>query len=567
MKQFIPISTVALYILAAILILSCNNKSSGPSQELITQLELKRGEVISCGPPDAQFGSVDFDMTCGEKVKQEFNLAIALLHSFEYDESEKVFAKIIDETPDCAMAYWGVAMCNFHALWTPPTEAELIKGAKAVDIAKSIASKSARESAYINAIGLFYKDWNTIDHHTRCVHFETAMEKIYTVYPDDKEAAIFYALALDAAAGTKDKTYAKQKKAGAILDALYTVAPNHPGIIHYIIHMYDYPELAGLALLAAKRYSRVAPSSAHALHMPSHIFTRLGLWDESIESNLKSIEAATCYAKQAGITGHWDEELHGLDYLVYAYLQKGEDTLAAKKVAYVQNITEVYPINFKVVYAFASIPCRYLLENKQWKEAASLQMHHTGFNWNNFPWQESIIHFTRLLGAVHIGNNDEAKLELKKLNQLFDTLQKQKDTYKSMEVAIQIKAAEAWIYLASGNRKTAVIAMQLAARMEDSTEKHPVTPGEVLPARELLGDMYLQMNENESALQAYEAVLTKCPNRFNSLYSAAKAAVKKGDEQKAIYYYRKLQTVANTANANRQELADVRKYIAIHSYF
>ena len=565
MKQVISIYMgFFIYILSAISLSSCNNNNSTPSQELINQLHLKQGDIISCGPPDAQFGSVDFDMTCDEKAKKEFNLAIELLHSFEYDESEKVFAKIIDETPDCAMAYWGVAMCNFHALWTPPTEVELIKGTEAVSIAKSIAGKSARESAYIDAIGLFYKDWNITDHHARCVRFENAMEKLHTSYPDDKEAAIFYALALDAAADPKDKTYTRQKKAGALLEALYKIEPNHPGIIHYIIHTYDYPELAALALPAARRYAEVAPSSAHALHMPSHIFTRLGLWDECINSNLKSIEAAQCYAQQADIPGHWDEELHGLDYLVYAYLQKGEDTLAAKQVAYVQTINKVYPVNFKVAYAFAAIPCRYVLENKQWKEAASLEMHHTGFHWNDFPWQEAIIHFTRLLGAVHIGNIDEAKLELIKLNQLHDTLQKQKDTYKSMEVAIQIKAGEAWIHFASGNRKEAVSAMKLAADMEDSTGKHPVTPGEVLPARELLGDMFLQMNENENALQAYEAVLAKCPNRFNSLYGAAKAAEKKGDEQKAVYYYKQMSTITYATNTDRQELSDVKKYIAMH---
>lgn len=564
MKLPIYIFRRSFYILSAISILSCNNKNAAPSQELIKQLNLKEGKIISCGPPDARFGSVDFDMTCDEKAKKDFNLAIALLHSFEYDESEKVFAKIIDETPDCAMAYWGVAMCNFHALWTPPTEAELIKGAKAVDIAKSITRKSARESAYIDAIGLFYKDWAATDHHTRCVRFENAMEKLYTSYTDDKEAAIFYTLALDAAAEPKDKTYAKQKKAGAILEALYKEAPNHPGIIHYLIHTYDYPELAALALPAARRYAKVAPSSAHALHMPSHIFTRLGLWDECINSNLKSIEAAQCYAQQADIPGHWDEELHGLDYLVYAYLQKGEDTLAEKQVEYVQTMNEVHPVNFKVAYAFAAIPCRYVLENKKWKEAAALDIHHADFYWNNFPWQEAIIDFTRLLGTVHIGNLRAAHYQLSKLNQLHDTLAKQKDAYKSMEVAIQIKAGEAWIQFASGNRKEAVGAMELAAGMEDSTGKHPVTPGEVLPARELLGDMFLQMNENENALQAYEAVLSKCPNRFNSLDGAAKAAAKKGDEQKAIYYYRKLLAIANSANADRQELVGAKKYLAMH---
>ena len=270
-------------ILSVAALISCNGNNSVPSKELINQIDLKRGNVISCGSPDKQFGSVDFEMTCNEKAKKDFNLAIELLHSFEYDESEKVFAKVIDETPECAMAYWGVAMCNFHPLWTPPTEAELQKGSKAIGIANTISKKSERESAYINAIATFYQDWNKTDHHTRCINYEKAMGKIHTAYPDDKEAAIFYALSLDASANPNDKTYINQKKAGSILNALYPSEPNHPGIIHYIIHTYDYPGLAELALPAARKYAAVAPNSAHALHMPSHTFTRLGLWDECIK--------------------------------------------------------------------------------------------------------------------------------------------------------------------------------------------------------------------------------------------------------------------------------------------
>lgn len=562
MKQFIPVSLRFTYFSIIVCLISCNSQQSNPTSEVIKQLNLKRGAVISCGPTEAQFGSVDFDMTCDKNEKKDFNLAIELLHSFEYDESEKVFAKIIDATPDCAMAYWGVAMCSFHPLWNPPTETELAKGSNAINIAKSIPTKSAREAGYINAIGLFYEDWKTKDHHTRCVNFENAMDKLHTSYPDDNEAAIFYALSLDAVADPKDKTYARQKKAGAILEALYKSAPDHPGIVHYIIHTYDFPELAVLALPAARRYAGVAPSSAHALHMPSHIFTRMGLWDEAILSNLKSIEAAKCYAESADIPGHWDEELHGLDYLVYAYLQKGENMLAVKQVQYLASITKVYPVNFKVAYAFASIPSRYVLENKKWKEAAVLELR-PGFSWDRFPWQEAIIHFTRLLGAVNIHDLPSAKLELAKLNLLRDTLKKQKDTYKSTEVAIQIIEGEAWIQFASGDRKGAVNKMQLAAAMEDSTGKHPVTPGEVLPARELLGDMLLQMGKNPDALQAYEAVLRQSPNRFNSLFGAGKAAEKASDKQKAIYYFKHLVAITDPAGSNRQELAEVRKFLEL----
>ena len=449
MKHFRILTQI---FLLSVVTLSCKNKKLSPSEEVIEQLNLKRGDVISCGPPDAQFGSVDFEITCDEKAKKDFNLAVELLHSFEYDESEKVFAKIIDETPQCAMAYWGVAMRNFHALWTPPAEAELRKEAKAIDIAKSIRGTSARESGYINALGLFYKDWDKIDHHTRCIYFEKAMEQLHIKYPDDHEAAIFYVLALDAAADPRDKTYSNQKKAAAILNALYAIEPNHPGVIHYLIHTYDYPGLAILGLPAAKRYAEVAPSSAHALHMPSHIFIRLGLWDESIHSNLKSIAAAQCYAASANIPGHWDEELHGMDYLTYAYLQKGDNKLAEEQVKYLKTITAIYPADFKVAYAFAAIPSRYFLENKKWKEAAALQIPPANISWNRFPWQEAIIHFTRLLGAADSGNLDEAKSELITLNRLRDTLVKQKDSYKSKEVEIQIKTGYAWIQFESANK-------------------------------------------------------------------------------------------------------------------
>jgi len=541
--------------------LSCKSKNSSPSKEVIGELGLKRGDIISCGPPDAQFGAVDFETTCDEKSKKDFTLAIELLHSFEYEESEKMFSKVIDQTPECAMAYWGVAMCNFHPLWNAPTEAELQKGARSIAIAKSIGKKSERESGYINAIGLFYEDWDKTNHHTRCIHFEKAMEQLHIKYPDDHEAAIFYALALDAAADPRDKSYANQIKAAAILNALYAVEPNHPGIIHYLIHTYDYPGLAVLGLPAAKRYAEVAPSSAHALHMPSHIFTRLGLWDDDILSNLKSIASAQCYAESAQIPGHWDEELHALDYLVYAYLQKGENTLAEEQVKYLKTITAVYPADFKVAYAFAAIPSRYCLENKNWKEAASLQMPTANISWKEFPWQESIIHFTRVLGAAHTGNFGLAKSELATLNQLGDILLKQKDSYKSREVEIQVKTGEAWILFESANKNDALKIMTLAADMEDSTEKHPVTPGEVLPARELLGDMLLQLKQNAEALQAYESVLQKSPNRFNSLYGAGIAAEKLGDKQKTAIYFKQLLSIADTAKTDRPEVVTARSFM------
>ncbi len=539
---------------------SCKTKNKSVSSEDINAINLKRGEIVLCGPVDKQFGSVAFDITCSNKVKKDFNLAVALLHSFEYDEAEKVFARIIDQEPACAMAYWGVAMCNYHPLWSPSTQPELDKGAKVIEIARTISPKSERESGYIEAIAMFYKNRDKLDNHTRCVNFEKAMEGLYIKYPNDKEAAIFYALSLDAAADPADKSYANQRKAGAILNAMYPGEPNHPGIVHYIIHTYDYPGLAELALPAARKYASVAPGSAHAQHMPSHIFTRLGLWDESIRSNIMSTASAKCYAENAGLNGHWGEELHGMDYLVYAYLQKAGNGPAKEQLDYLKTIHQAYPVDFKVAYAFAAIPARYLLENKLWKDAAVLEIHPADFPWEKFPWQKAIIHFARILGLVHIGSMDSAGAELKKLELLYDTLNNEKDLYKANQVQIQIKISKAWMLLKEGKNKMALELMNSAADMEDATEKHPVTPGEVIPARELLGDMYMQIGNSKKALEVYQEDLKKHPNRFNGLYGAGLAAEKSGDAGKARLYFQQLSDQC-AANSTRTELTSARDFL------
>ncbi|HEX8531235.1 MAG TPA: hypothetical protein VF646_14485, partial [Cytophagales bacterium] len=396
----------------------------------LAALELKQGDVITCGPPDQEFGKVTFATSCPDAAA-DFNLALALLHSFEYDEAEKVFARIIAANPDCALAYWGVAMSNFHPLWTPPSEAELRKGQRAIQIAQALPRPSAREAGYLDAIAAYYQDWQQADHRTRCLRFEKAMEKLAADHPTDKDASIFYALALTAAADPADKTYRRQQQAGALLTKLYPAGPDHPGIIHYLIHAYDSPALASRALPAARKYASVAPSSAHALHMPSHIFTRLGLWPECIESNQASVSSARCYAEAAGIKGHWDEELHGLDYLMYAYLQEGNNPKAAELRQYLTTVKEVSPVNFKVAYAYAAIPARYMLENRQWAEAAVLPLQPADFPWPKFPWQASIVHFTRLLGNVHLGKLPAAQAELDELERLQGLLTAQKDAYKA----------------------------------------------------------------------------------------------------------------------------------------
>lgn len=554
-------SKCLLFTAIIFLVASCNQKSESPSPTLIKSLSLKRGALISCGPDDAKLGTVLFPISAEGKLAEDFNLGLKLLHSFEYEDAEKIFAGMIDQNPDCAMAYWGVAMSNFHPLWTPPTADELKKGAQAVEIAASIKQKTNREASYINALSAFYKDADKLDHRTRAVNFEKAMENLNKEYKDDIESSIFYALSLIAAADPADKTFAKQKKAGAILNELYPKHPDHPGLVHYIIHTYDSPELALNGLDAAKKYAAIAPSSAHALHMPSHIFTRLGLWDDCISSNLASVSSAQCYADSAGLEGHWDEELHGLDYLVYAYLQKGENHYAKTQWDYLKTIQTVQPFNFKVVYAFTAIPSRYVLENKLWEEAASLKVHKEDFAWEPYQWQKAIVHFARALGSVHTGNLDAAQTELNSLKKIHESLVNAKDAYKATQVKIQLTTADAWIKMKQGNIEEALKLMQVAVDMEDKTEKHPVTPGEVLPARELMADMFMEMNQHSKAMETYEADLKKHPNRFNGLYGAGLAAEKSGDKVKAKFYYEKLLSITDPKRADRAELKRVQQFL------
>lgn len=550
-----------VFVFASCMLAACKGKKNA-SVLALDEVHLRRGDVISCGPPQKEFGKVSFTTTCTPETQEDFDLAISLLHSFEYDEAEKAFAKVIDEAPACAMAYWGVAMSNYHPLWAPPTQEELLKGSRAIAIAQSLGGGSGTESGYINALAAFYKDYATVDHKIRSGNYRSAMEKLYVTDTSNKELAVFYSLALIATADPTDKTFANRKKAGEILGALYPEGKNHPGIIHYIIHTYDVPELATLGLDAAKRYASVAPSSAHAQHMPSHIFTRLGLWDDDIRSNLAAASSAQCYAAAARLDGHWSEELHAADYLVYSYLQKGDNVSAKKEVAYIDTITKVAGVANTNAYALAAIPSRYALENKLWKEAASLKLSPAlGDAWKKFVWQVAIVHFAKLLGAANTGDHTLAKDELKNLDVIYDTLMARKDTYSAAQVMIQIKSGAAWIALEEGKSSQALATMQEAADMEDKTDKHPVTPGEVLPARQLLADMLLQKNKPAEALAAYEADLKKHPNRFNSLYGAAYCSEKTGDATKAESYYQQLLAVANSSGSDRPELVLAKKFV------
>ena len=550
---------ITLYCLLTIFVVSsCKDKTPKPNPALAS-IDLKRGELLLCSTE--QFGEVNFSLDCNYEVRETFDLAISLLHSFEYLEAEKAFVKVVDMDPECAMAYWGVAMSIYHSLWAPPSDKELEKGSKLIEIAQSLPNKGITKE-YIDAIGAFYEDWQTTDHRSRVLLYEKKMENVYLNNKEDTEAAVFYALAIRSAADPKDKTYARPKKAGEILVALFKKQPNHPGIAHYIIHTYDYPELAQMGLSTARRYAEIAPASAHAQHMPSHIFTRLGLWQESIDTNINSASSAVCYAETVNPEANWSQEIHAVDYLVYAYLQKGDNKKALEQLEEMQAIKDVFPKNdFAATYALTAIPVRMALENKNWDQAANLELPTLDFPWDNLYWEKAMLHFGKALGYSNIGNTNSAENELKILKELHQGLVDINDPEKANQVMIQIHAAQGWIHLAQGNKSEALSLMKLAAKMESETSKHPVTPGEVLPADELLGDMLLALNKPAEALSAYEVNLKGHPGRFNGIYGAAIAAKQAGDQEKATLYFEQLIELTKNSNSNRSELAEAHTYL------
>lgn len=546
-------------IFGLLLFFNCKNTKPNPA---LASINLQRGDLLLCG--DGQFGELKFSLSCDYKTRETFDLAVALLHSFQYNESEKAFVKVIDADPNCPMAYWGVAMSIYHAAWFPPTEKDLIKGSEVLKIAKTL-SMDDKQRDYINAIDAFYTDWENIDHKTRAKMFEVKMEQIYLKYSEDMEAAIFYSLALFSTRDRVGKDYINERKAGKILENLFEENPNHPGIAHYIIHNYDNPVLAQKGLKTARRYASIAPSSAHAQHMPSHIFTRLGIWQESINSNLQSTESARCYAEAAALTGSYFEELHGIDYLVYAYLQKGDNTNAQLQYNLIKDRKKFHPqMLMDSTYPLAAIPARLALENKDWERATNLELQDIELNWEKFPWQEAIHHFAVAMGAANTNDFNTVKEKIEILKNLHQNLIAQNDKTKAIPiklVEIQIKTAQAWLNFRQNDIKNGLAIMEEAVEIERKTSKHPVTPGDVLPAIELLGDMLLELNKPVEALLAYEENLVDRPNRFNGIYGAAIAAEKSGDKEKAILYFNQLIELTENANSNRPEILEAKAFI------
>lgn len=520
-----------------------------------------------------KLGTVRFATSCRGESATAFERGVALMHSFGYAQAAEAFRHVAQLDPTCAMAQWGLAMSYYHPIWAPPTPDELAAGQAAVDRGLALAatagsSISPRERSYLDTIAVFYRDVATLPHLERAKRYADAAGNTAKLYADDAEASIFHALAIlgIAYASPPDKDYPLQKQAAAILNGLLPAHPDHPGIAHYMIHAFDYPELARLALPAAQAYAAIAPDSSHAQHMPSHIFVRLGMWREAIASNLASAETdirqQRARAAAAGLptppTGF--NQLHAVDYLAYAYLQTAQDDKARALVDLATRVTALDAPNFSAGYALAAVPARYALERRRFADAAALPDLPSLFPWSNHPGSEAFLHFARAVGAARSGQVAVAKKALGRLNELEQQLlAAPKGGFDwAPHVRAQRLAASAWIAEADGNSIEARRQMRLAADLEDGLDKHPVTPGAVLPAREQLGDLELALGEPTVALTAYQAVLVASPGRFNAVAGAAKAAEASGQAELAVGYWKELAALGELAEVVRPELAEAR---------
>ena len=514
------------------------------------------------GQPET-LGTVHFPISCRQEVEAAFTRSVALLHSFGYEEARKAFTDVAQRDPGCAMAAWGIAMTYYHPIWAPPTAAELAGGRAAAEKAAAIGAKTERERDYTAAIGAFYRDSDKTDHRTRAAAYKAAMEEVARRFPEDHEASIFYALALLATAPPSDATFANQKKASEILNGLLEKEPRHPGVAHYLIHAFDYPPLASQALPAARAYAKIAPSSPHALHMPSHIFTRLGLWRESIDSNLASAAAAQRMMAKSHPGAVAFDTLHALDYLEYAYLQIGDEAKARGVLEQAAAAKTFDERNFAAGYALAAVSARYALERRRWADAARLESPQAELPWQNFPYAPATTYFAQALGSARSGQPERARAAVAKLEEIHAGLVKS-PVPGPYDWAAQVEsmrlAAAAWLVYGEGRKDEALALARSAADLEDRTGKHPVTPGALIPARELLGDMLREAGRPADALREYETSLAAAPNRLNGLYGAARAAELSGDPRKARELYAKL--IANCEpGTDREQIAAARTYL------
>ncbi|RMD89798.1 MAG: hypothetical protein D6807_02995 [Alphaproteobacteria bacterium] len=499
---------------------------------------------------------VQFPTSCDAGVKEPFEEAVTFLHSFEYPKVYKAFEAISSADPDCAMAYWGMAMSIWHPVWAPPSAVELAQGAAILARTDGLAV-SPREAAYIEALKAFFSSTDTGTHLARARAYEARMSALAAAYRDDPEAAAFYSLALLATADPRDKTYAHQYKAAAQLNWVRQSQPEHPGAAHYLIHSFDYPGLAHLALDAATSYAVVAPNSTHAHHMPSHIFTRLGLWEESLASNHNAVRSAVDFTRRNKLSGFYKEGVHGMDYLMYAMLQTARDDEAAALLARLRKIGKTDNDNFfAVAYTYAAAPARHALERRQWVEARELALLPTDFPWENFVWARAMHHFARGIGAARSGAVDQARQEHGRILALEGELPAETLPYLRESVAVQREAVESWILHSTNKVDEALRLAAHAADREDAVDKHPVTPGEILPARELYADMLLESTAHEEALAQYQLVLAGAPGRLNAMLGAARAAGALGDPALAASYHAQIRAQTRPGDRHRRGLAE-----------
>jgi hypothetical protein len=509
-----------------------------------------------------KLGEVHFATSCSEAAQDEFNRGVAWLHSFQFSRAIEEFNAVLAQDPACAIAYWGIALSDWSNPFAPGQRADgqLQLGRHNVDLGLQLGAQTERERAYLAAVGKLYGDFERTPQQLRVLSYRDAMADVAAKYPQDHEAQIFYALALAVAEDPGDKTYADRLKAGAILERLFAVEPTHPGLAHYIVHAYDVPALAGRALGAAQRYAQIAPDAPHALHMPSHTFTRLGYWQKSIDSNV----AAAAAARRQGQTA---EELHASDYETYAYLQTGEDAAAARMVDTLPEMASRFDPNALLIgagppaagyFALAAIPARYALERSDWQQAQNLAVSETPF-----PYADAITWFARGLGAARLRHAAAASEATTALRQIEERLSKGNEAYWARQVEIQAAAVAAWTAFAAGETKDALRRMQSAARLEDGTEKSVLTPGPLSPARELLGEMLLAMNKPVAALAQFEATLKQEPRRLRSLYGAAHAAQLCGRAELSRRYFAELLRVcAHSDKPGRAEIQEAVRALA-----
>jgi tetratricopeptide (TPR) repeat protein len=519
-------------------------------------------------------GTVTFPTSCSAKVQKQFERAVAVLHSFFYPEARRLFSEVASADPTCAIAQWGVAMTYYHPIWTPPSDADIAAARAALQRTEGL-STTPREHDYIAAIAAFYAAADrpatgpggngchgpTAAGTNRPAIYTAAMDKLSARYPDDEEAAAFHALALLGSAPPGDAYETNQLKAAAILEKIWKRNKDHPGAAHYLIHAYDSPALAERALPAAQRYAEIAPRVAHALHMPSHIFTRLGMWKDSVTSNLVSADAAHDYTVAQHQEGVSVEELHAFDYLTYAYLQKGDDSKAREIVDRVAAAEKAFPdTEMALAYAFGAIPSRYALERRAWKEAATVPIRKATY-WAKFPFGEALIEYAHAIGRARSGDIAGARQSASRLEELRDAITDPRFGFFKKQVDVQHQIAQALIAALDKNSDAAVAALRAAAAVEDEMGKNPVSPGALLPARDLLGDLLLELGRADVALVEYESSLRIRPSRWYSLAGAAAAAERAGKREVARAHYRELQDLA-APNATRPELSQARQFLS-----